>query len=498
MVANSWVLCLAAFAYLKAVLADTPTLHSCCDVGAGGVQMLNYYECSSNASSLGPSFSFWPNREVKYQPIKCSEFFFRDRRFIDIDDDGILHERVESLENHCLQGRLPDELYNMDQYCLDYDLETNITGAQICIDQEQNEKDKVVAAVLPQKIFTVISTVLLLVTFAVYWTRGSVRWSNAAYVINMSAALAVAYGFLVALQFYPELDSCAGCLVMGYSLQYFFLASFFWMNAHSLDLYISTCRFIPRCGSSIHDETRRKKFIRASLYSWGVPFLISLTTFVFQKFDLLSDPQFSPDIGRHACFFISWKVKWIYFYGPITVLLLVNSVLFLITFYTLLQHHKLVSLVRQANRTRLEKEIWFVLQYLKLFFVTGLSWAGEMIGYSIKQSDSYSSLSYVWKTADTFNSLQGIFMFIIFVYDQKYMKKYYSCSDSQSGSTTQTTKQSVDRRLFGKKVKNTESGNQTTSSGSSQTRVTFIRTTTVNFNKPEDEVFVANSANAVT
>uniref|UniRef100_A0A0A9YTU9 G-protein coupled receptor Mth2 n=2 Tax=Lygus hesperus TaxID=30085 RepID=A0A0A9YTU9_LYGHE len=326
----------------------------------------------------------------------------------------------------------------MEQFCLDYDLERNVLVAHICVDDEQSEKYMTPPAPLPQKICTAVSAVLLLITVIVYWNTSSARWSNAAYVVNQSAALGLAFGILVGIQFYPHISDCLGCMVTGYCLQYFFLASFFWMNAHSIDLYQKISRFRPRNGSLVLDEIRRKKFIRASLYSWGVPSVIGLTTFVLQKFDLIPDPQFTPDIGRKACFFTFWKVKWIYFYGPMTVIITINCVLFSLMFYGLFKHHLLSTKLRQANRTKLEKEIWFCLQYLKLFFVTGLTWAGEMIGNSFKTPNDSSSLRYLWLTIDLFNSLQGVFMFLIFVYDRKYLRKYCSCNDNQNSSSLVT------------------------------------------------------------
>ncbi|XP_043275895.1 G-protein coupled receptor Mth-like [Venturia canescens] len=56
---------------------------------------------------------------------------------------------------------------------------------------------------------------------------------------------------------------------------------------------------------------------------------------------------------------------------------------------------------------------WFNL-YLKLFIVMGINWSMEIISWLFKDSPQY-----VWYMTDFANTLQGVIIFIIFVWKDK-------------------------------------------------------------------------------
>lgn len=79
---------------------------------------------------------------------------------------------------------------------------------------------------------------------------------------------------------------------------------------------------------------------------------------------------------------------WIYFYGPISILLFLN-----IVFFTMTSIHLRKS---QLNCTPqkvklLQYRFWL---YLKLFFVMGLTWIFEVLSFLLK--DISESLDYIW------------------------------------------------------------------------------------------------------
>lgn len=83
-------------------------------------------------------------------------------------------------------------------------------------------------------------------------------------------------------------------------------------------------------GMSKDKETRR--FIFYSLYAWGLPFVITLITFVVDYFRLF-DKMYLPNFGESSCWFtqVNTLGHIIYFMIPIGALVLSNFVLFLLT-----------------------------------------------------------------------------------------------------------------------------------------------------------------------
>lgn len=129
------------------------------------------------------------------------------------------------------------------------------------------------------------------------------------------------------------------CVVVAVLLQFFFISSFSWMTVMSLDLCQSflslnagrSRRRLSRTGSGLRRSKDTARFVVYSAVGWGVPGVISATT-VLLNFDLLPGvASMKPRFGENSCWFSGDLQIFIYFYGPIGMMLLINLITFLVT-----------------------------------------------------------------------------------------------------------------------------------------------------------------------
>merc|ERR1711936_834497 len=114
-------------------------------------------------------------------------------------------------------------------------------------------------------------------------------------------------------------SSCSlGCAVLGYFGLFSNLSMFSWMTIMCLNMVwtFKSMRTVDDIGS---------RFLILSALGWGVPFLFSLITLIFQ-FTTSSTSSFNPEIGIESCFVddhVPYR-QFIFFHLPIFLLLLVN------------------------------------------------------------------------------------------------------------------------------------------------------------------------------
>uniref|UniRef100_T1JCW3 G-protein coupled receptors family 2 profile 2 domain-containing protein n=1 Tax=Strigamia maritima TaxID=126957 RepID=T1JCW3_STRMM len=197
----------------------------------------------------------------------------------------------------------------------------------------------------------------------------------------------------------------SGCLIMALLQQFTLLASFFWINVQAIDLFI---RFIHLRGNC-DMRTSSRRFILYCTYAWGCPSLICMITLGMEKSDARS---FHPNFRFHCWFDKSDKLtSFVYFYGPIAIILLANVVLFILTV------SKLYKLGKAVNNVNKKMHSQLLQLYLKLVIVMGLCWIMELISWAI-EGDKED-----WYFTDLINALQGLFIFLIYVCKPSYIRR---------------------------------------------------------------------------
>ncbi|CAK1553907.1 unnamed protein product [Leptosia nina] len=243
-------------------------------------------------------------------------------------------------------------------------------------------------------ILTLVSVVLLLATTAVYIYLPQLRDLQGLCYICMCMSMALGFLSLGILQLSPSFSGDK-CTVAGFLIYFWMMATFFWMNVISINMYrtVQDAAYLKK--------TERKQCLIYNCYAWGGTlmflFIALITNFV-------EGDHYKPGIGDGSCWFSGRTETWLYFYGPIAVLVAANIVLFMLSSYNLWNYNKKKYEVNKLNNLKRK-----FLTSLKLFLVMGISWIFEIASFA------HGEKHILWKIMDTFNCLQGVVIFIILV-----------------------------------------------------------------------------------
>ncbi|KAL0103549.1 hypothetical protein PUN28_017664 [Cardiocondyla obscurior] len=271
------------------------------------------------------------------------------------------------------------------------------------------------------------SVPFLVATYVVYWLLPDLRnlhgWTLRGYV----GCLALAYSMLGVLQLTPQEQIPYGiCIISAFIIHFSFLASFFWLNVMCFDIWWTFGGFRSLQGSI--GQRERKKFVMYSIYAWGCASLFTTICAIMDFVPSVPKELIRPEIGLTKCWFNTDEARAIYFYGPMSVTVICNICLFISTALKIVRHKQDTAhhLRSSESRRHDDNKQWFNL-YLKLFIVMGINWSMEIISWLFK-----SAPPYVWYLTDLTNTLQGLIIFIIFVWKEKIKRlllKRFGCQD---------------------------------------------------------------------
>ncbi|XP_034175028.1 G-protein coupled receptor Mth2 isoform X1 [Osmia lignaria lignaria] len=262
------------------------------------------------------------------------------------------------------------------------------------------------------KVGIIVSIPFFFVTFLVYAIIPELRNLYGKTLMCYVACLVVAYTFLVLVKFFYYF-TIALCSAIAFVIHFSFLASFFWLNVMCFDIWWTFGGFRSLQGSVKQRE--RKKFLIYSVYAWGCAFLLTGVCIVMDFLPNIPDHFVKPEFGTQSCWFNTDKAKAIYFYGPMGVTVFCNICLFVSTALKIVQHKKDTAhhLKGIDSRRHDDNKQWFNL-YLKLFIVMGINWSMEIVSWLCNNSPAY-----IWYLTDLTNTLQGVIIFLIFVWKDK-------------------------------------------------------------------------------
>ena len=149
------------------------------------------------------------------------------------------------------------------------------------------------------------------ITLAVPTLRSSMfGYMKISFLISISSFFifmtAMAYGGLSLILDHPLI-----CRFIGYLTNFLFLASFFWLNTMSFDIW-RTFSNMRAYGSMIHRiRSKRRRIVQYTFYAWGLPALITLVSLIVDLSPMeLGLPR--PDHGTRTCFFNNREAKVAY------------------------------------------------------------------------------------------------------------------------------------------------------------------------------------------
>ncbi|XP_013183985.1 G-protein coupled receptor Mth2 [Amyelois transitella] len=328
----------------------------------------------------------WCGKEkAKKTTLQCTEGMMVLRDIVTIGD------KVSTLDT-------PGYVFVEDtsQYCV-ANMSRNVSDpsmglvrvALVCFEKVSNRD----AEFETSGILTIISVFFLLATVVVYGYVPELRDLQGLCYMCMCISMAIGFLCLGSLQLSRWITG-ALCTTTGFFIYTWMMATFFWMNVICINVYrtVQDAAYLR--------NTEKKQYFIYSCYAWGgtLTFLtISLIT------NFVEGGHLKPDFGKGSCWFAGRTETWLFFYGPIAVLVAANIALFIMS------SRSLWTTTRKYEANKLNIIKYKFLLSLKLFLVMGISWIFEIASFA------HGEDHIVWKIMDTFNCLQGFVIFVLLV-----------------------------------------------------------------------------------
>eukprot|EP00105_Crassostrea_gigas_P012038 XP_011427918.1 PREDICTED: uncharacterized protein LOC105328647 [Crassostrea gigas] len=299
----------------------------------------------------------------------------------------------------------------------------------------------------------IISTVVTFLSLMTYVIFKEMRNLPGVSTANLTFAL-----FLAELLFIvsgsPKPDWM--CPVIGMVLHYLFLASFFWMNVMSYDLYKT---FANKCILT-RVRSKAKYLPRYALYAWGTPAIIvavcavidytdfipnvkirygggSLSTNSFRDLDL-SDSSENSTMARRmesmdenlGCWIQEPVAALVAFGSPMLLILFSNSVMFVKTIYCIRKTLKLANIKKRRSSLNHVTGKSDVRLYVRMSTMMGFTWISGLASSIVSAfagTPTFTictvlhALSFLFII---FNCSQGLFIFFAFICNKR-VRTYY-------------------------------------------------------------------------
>ncbi|XP_068203869.1 G-protein coupled receptor Mth2-like isoform X2 [Palaemon carinicauda] len=316
-------------------------------------------------------------------------------------------DEFKVLQNGGLYSAAFPEPYPPTKYCVESEKGDGFNMAVVCMVKDLCHELQQSF----QPYLVLLSAIFLGITLCVYLCIPEMHAKvHGKCVSSHVSALFIAFLTLFAVHQFSKKADDIGCKFMASVMQFSFLAAFFWLNVMCFDIWW-TLRSM-RLGPEPSEQTK-VRFRLYSLYSWGLPLVITAITAIIDS--LPEDINvIRADFGKNTCWFDSHggdKAIFLYFYGIILVLIIANIFFFFHVMYLLLvqQHNSILEKTRKQNWQRL-------CLYAKLFMIMGITWLAEVVSWQYGDCRA-------WIVTDVVNGLQGVLIFLIYVCKKKDLKK---------------------------------------------------------------------------
>lgn len=185
------------------------------------------------------------------------------------------------------------------------------------------------------------------------------------------ASLTVLYMALSAVQLdsnYVIVDSFL-CKFIGYAIYMSVLLCFFWLNVMCYDIWSTfkwvfcnfkgishkNFNFLFSRGISQGRGSDIKRFLIYCLYAFGSSFVLTFIVYIIDARELF-DEKYRPLIGEKRCWMQNQRlVEAIYVYTPITIIMIINIVLYSVTAYKIWRVQKETSVIRNGDSQKHSK-----------------------------------------------------------------------------------------------------------------------------------------------
>ncbi|KAK7080824.1 hypothetical protein SK128_000239 [Halocaridina rubra] len=376
------------------------TVSICC--GSDQIFNIGRMECTKGPTKPVITFHYENGDPVEYQFAYNVRAGFPNCSFYNLQPEiepedafYLLPDGSMKMSTKSISRTLPG-----DQFCI---LATEDgMEALVCFPDTSPQKaefDRVVYQTL-YPVGLIISAIFLLATLVVYCLVVELRDLLGRCLMCSVSALCIAQISTVVVQMGTHLLSMTACIISAVMMHFWYLSAFFWLNVICFNVFITIW-----WKSDASYGRVSKWFAMYSAYAWGLALLITsiaLARDFSEGFKNSALPK--PDFGHARCWFSGDNALIIFFYGPTSVILGINVILFVASACKL-------CLLNKSSQAR----VFQFSLYLKLFVLMGITWIFEVISFFVQKHTSDSTSNYVWLVFDLINIMQGMIIFIVFV-----------------------------------------------------------------------------------
>ncbi|KAG5681897.1 hypothetical protein PVAND_011303 [Polypedilum vanderplanki] len=324
----------------------------------------------------------------------------------DYDDDKWVFLKNGSIE-------VNSAVANTDEYCFGQTLNGSMsditTDVLLCYQEDRDVRFTV------YPIGMLISIPFLIITFCVYAFIPELRNLHGKCLMCYVFSLTTFYVALCIVQLdkdrvFPETFECA---FLGYTIYISVFLCFFWLNVMCYDIWSTFKGGVNRGRTSV-----AIRFLFYSLYAFGLPIFLTLLVFIIDSWKLVPE-YYLPDFGEKRCWMReSRTIEAIYIYTPISIIMVINVVLYSVTAYRIWTVQKETSVIRNGEsqkHSKMDADTDRFFLYLRLFIIMGVTWITESISWVFENS-------IVFYVSDFLNCIQGLIIFLLFVWKPKVKK----------------------------------------------------------------------------
>ncbi|XP_041454126.1 uncharacterized protein LOC121407225 [Lytechinus variegatus] len=359
------------------------------------------------------------NVSFQYQFTMCgSEVALQTCPFLTVSNDSIqwIDQDNRSVMVH------EDQMYDIEDILINPDGSINI-----CYDHHVTPRRTL--TILGHVLFA-ISSVCLLATLITYIAFSTLRNRQGVSIMNFIVAL---FFGQILLQ-YVRL-SVSGlvipCIVVAVLSHFFFLASFVWTTILAWDLSRS---FAASNMKTFSSSSFGGKMIAFLVIGWGTPLLFVFITILLQFGGFQNGPLLEYDSTR--CWLATLS-SIVMFFVPMSICLLANLVLFIITIHGVHSIKKTTSMLKAGQDSQLKQWAVELRIYIKISALLGFTWLFGFLMMVVRVPFT----EYLFIIVSGF---QGVFIFLSFGANKRVKKLWRT---TMRNSTLWTT---LSRRDYSK------------------------------------------------
>ncbi|XP_046383439.1 G-protein coupled receptor Mth2-like [Ischnura elegans] len=422
---------------LKKLKQEKPVLRKCCNFG----EKLTRQGCIKRDSGVPPFHPVVYHNVTHTIDVPVQDLFtlvFGDvclhgryrldpsvepeDEFYLLDNGSLLQPAIYTIfdgeQDFCMEGFFEDEESPSE--------DSTIVSPLVCFPppSEEESDDDIAWILYPAGLL--ISVPFLIIILVAHILIPKLHGTlNGKCLISHVSFLVIAYIGLATIQLSRSLIPDALCKTIAFIVQFSFIACFSWLTA----MCISIWRIISNTSSSFfaaensEESFQKSHFLKYFIFALAVPVIIILVSLVMDLTPSIPSTFLKPQFGVGSCWFLTDAAALPYFYGPITLLIIGNIILFALTAWKIIQRSR--EEVSQARAMEMNgiQVIRYENKALKvcfsLFILMGVNWTMEIISWAAGNRGGMV-LKSVWYFTDMCNSLQGLFIFIIFIIDSEF------------------------------------------------------------------------------